>query len=332
MFACHDRTASRHWSRRAALAATASLLATGSGRAAAWPERPVRLILALGPGSTADIVARLVAAPLSTEWKQPVVIEPRPGAGGTIAGEAVARAAPDGYTLGVFTVQSHAVAPAMYPKTAYHPTGDFTHLGMLAEIPLVLAVPVGSPSRTLGEFVTAARASATGFTVGTNGNGSSAHVTLGRLARLAGIQLTHVPYRGSNAPAIADLLGGRLDAVLPSLGDVARNDQVRMLAVSSAERLARWPEVPTFREQGFPDMVSTVWFSVAAPAGLPEPIAETLHRDLLAAVQRGDVAERLAELGSIPGVGLTRAALTDYVGAESERWGGIVRAIGIRAE
>lgn len=317
--------------RRRSLLAAAALALPAPSLAQAWPARPVRIILTLGPGSTMDVITRLVTAQVSAALGQQFVVEPRPGAGGTIAGDAVAKATPDGYTLGVFSVQSHAVAPSVYPAVPYDTTRDFAHIAMLAELPLVLGVSAASPIRSLDDFVIAARARG-GLTVGTNGNGSSAHATIERFRRLAGISLTHVPYRGSNAPAVADVIAGRLDAFIPSMPDVAGNDRIRLLAISLPQRLANWPEAPTFREQGFPDMVSSVWISLGAPAGLPDSIADRLHGEVQAALARPEVAHRLAELGSGPNRGLSRAALTAHVSQESARWGEVVRTANIRAE
>jgi tripartite-type tricarboxylate transporter receptor subunit TctC len=185
--------------------------------------------------------------------------------------------------------------------------------------------------RSLDDFLAAARTPA-GLTVGTNGNGSSAHATIERFRRLAGVNLTHVPYRGSNAPAVADVVAGRLDAIIPSMPDVAGNDRIRILAISLPERLAGWPEVPTFREQGFPQMVSSVWISLGAPAGLPDAIADRLHAQVQAALAQPEVASRLAALGSGPNRGLDRATLTAHISQENARWGEVVRAANIRAE
>jgi tripartite-type tricarboxylate transporter receptor subunit TctC len=319
--------------RRGLLAgAAAALLAPGRASADAWPARPIRFVVSLAPGSIADLIARLLAQPLSAALGQPLVVDNRPGAGGTLAGDTVAKAPADGHTIGLLTVQSHAVAPAVYAHVPYDPVRDFTHLALVAEIPLVLAVSAAGPVRTLEEFIALARRTPGGLRVGTNGNGSSAHVTIERFRRLAGIELTHVPYRGSNVPAITDLIAGRLEAIVPSLADVARNDRVRLLAASAPERLAGWPEVPTFREQGFPDLVSSVWISVAGPAGLPDVVADRLHAEIQAALARPEVAARLAEIGSGPNRGLSRAALTAYVAQEGARWGELARAANIRAE
>jgi len=317
--------------RRRSLLAAAALALPKPSFAQSWPTRPVRIILSLGSGSTMDVITRLVSAQVSAALGEPFIVEPRPGAGGTIAGDAIAKALPDGHTLGVFSVQSHAVAPSVYPAVSYDPVRDFTHIAMMAELPLVLGVSAASPMRSLDDFVAAAR-TPTGLTVGTNGNGSSAHATIERLRLLAGLHLTHVPYRGSNAPAVADVIAGRLDAIIPSMPDVAGNDRIRLLAISLPQRLAGWPEVPTFRELGFPEMVSSVWISLGAPAGLQDSIADRLHTEVQAALARPEVAGRLAALGSGPNRGLGRAALTAHVAQENARWGELVRVAGIRAE
>lgn len=210
-----------------------------------------------------------MATLLSGALGQPIVVNPRSGASGTLAGDLVAKSAPCGYTLGLFSVQSHAVAPAVYRAVPYDPVRDFTHLAIVVKLPLVLVVAATSRIRTLAEFAAAARGRPGGLSVATNGNGSSSHVTVEAFRDMVTIGLTHVPYRGSNVPAITDLIGGRLDAVVPSLADVIGNDGIRLLAVSSPERLAGWPGLSTCREQGFPGLVSTVWLSIASPAGLP---------------------------------------------------------------
>jgi tripartite-type tricarboxylate transporter receptor subunit TctC len=226
--------------RRSLLAAVALAL-PAPAFAQAWPTRPLRIILSLGPGSTMDVIARLVLQPVAASLGQQVIVDPKPGAGGTIAGDLVAKAPPDGYTAGIFSVQSHAVAPAVYPAVPYDAVRDFTHIAVIAELPLVLGVSAASPIRSLEDFIAAARGAPAGLTVGTNGNGSSAHATIERFRRLSGAELTHVPYRGSNAPAVADVIAGRLDAIVPSMPDVAGNDRIRILAVSLPERLAGWP-------------------------------------------------------------------------------------------
>ena len=152
------------------------------------------------------------------------------------------------------------------------------------------------------------------------------------LGRVAGIEITHVPYRGSSVPAVTDVIGGRIEAAMPSLADVGRNDRLRVLAIAAPERLAGWPAVPTFGEAGYPDMVVSIWFGLSGPAGLPDAIADRLHREVRTALARPEIAARLAELGSSPSRGLSRAEYTAFVAREGARWGEAARAGGIRAE
>jgi tripartite-type tricarboxylate transporter receptor subunit TctC len=316
----------------AAFAARPPEQARAQGGAAAWPARPVRLVVPFAPGGAADVVSRLFAQPLSAALGQPVVAENRPGAGGTIGADAVAKAAPDGHTLVLSNIQPHAVAPAVYPAVPYDPVRDFTHLALLTEIPLALVVAADSPVRDLGQFVALARRTPGGLRVGTNGNGSSAHVSLELLKRLAGVELVHVPYRGSAAMALTEVLAGRIEAALPSLGEASGNERLRILTLAAPERLARWPGVPTFREAGYPEMVVSVWFGFSGPAGLPDAVADRLHREARDALARPEVAARLAEMGSGPDRGLSRTEFAAFVAREAARWAELARASGARAE
>ncbi len=209
-----------------------------------WPTRPIRFVTFVGPGSSGDLIPRLLAQPLSAALGQPVVVENRPGVGGTLAADVVAKAAPDGHTFGLSNIQPHAVAPAVYPSVSYDPVRDFTHIAIVAEIPLALTVAAGGSVQDLAQFVALARRTPGGPRIGTNGNGSSAHVSLGVFGRLAGIEIVHVPYRGSSVGAVTDVISGRIEAAMPSLADVGRNDRLRVLAVAAPERLAGWPAVP----------------------------------------------------------------------------------------
>jgi tripartite-type tricarboxylate transporter receptor subunit TctC len=302
------------------------------GTAATWPTRPIRLVTSFGAGTSGDLIPRLLAQPLAAALDQPVVVENRPGAGGTLGADVVAKAAPDGYTLGFSNIQVHAVAPAVYANVPYDPVRDFTHIAIVSEVPLALAVSAQGPVQDLAQFVALARRSPGGQRVGTVGNGSAGHVSLVVLGRVAGIEITHVPYRGSSVPAVTDVIGGRIEAAMPSLADVGRNDRLRVLAIAAPKRLAGWPAVPTFGEAGYPDMVVSIWFGLSGPAGLPDAIADRLHREVQTALARPEIAARLAELGSSPSRGLSRAEYNAFVAREGERWGEAARAGGIRAE
>jgi tripartite-type tricarboxylate transporter receptor subunit TctC len=297
--------------------------------AAPWPSRPIRLVTP-GVAGPLDVVARTLAEPLAAALRQPVVVEARVGAGTTLAAELVAHAPPDGHTLLVSNTAGQAIGPFVYPHVRYDPVRDFTHVALLAEVPLALAVNAQSAARTLAEFVAAARATAGGPRVGTQGNGTSSHVTLELLARLAGVEVTHVPYRPGTS-VVADLLAGRIEAAMTSVVETGRNERLRLLAVAAPERQPGWPEVPTFREQGLP-LEAALWVGLSGPAGLPDAIADRLHRHAVEALLRPEVRARLAALGAGPPRLLRREAFAGFVAEEVARWGEAVRAAGARAD
>ncbi|MCS6932940.1 MAG: tripartite tricarboxylate transporter substrate binding protein [Acetobacteraceae bacterium] len=307
----------------------APALLPGLSRAQAWPARPVRIVVPFPPGGTTDVVARLVAARMGERLGQSLVIENRAGAGGTVGSAVVAQSPPDGYTLLVSNVASQGVGPSLYRNLPYNAVTDFTHIGVIAEIPSVLIVNVDRPIRTLAEFIEAARRDPGGIRVASPGNGSSSHIKQVLLNQLAGIQTTHVPYRGSG-PALNDVMGNQIEAMITTLQEAGRNPRVRLLAVTSAERMARWPEVPTFRELGY-DIVASTWFGLSGPARLPDAIADRLSAELLATLAEPGIAQRLEELGSATRP-LTRAQFAAFVAEEVARWAPIVRASGAQPD
>ncbi|WP_137123778.1 tripartite tricarboxylate transporter substrate binding protein [Roseomonas sp. HF4] len=315
--------------RRTLLAALPALALATPARAQSWPTRPVRVIVPFPPGGTTDVVMRLIAQKLTETLGQPVVVENRAGAGGTIGSDVAAKSPPDGATFVVANIASQGVGPSVYRSMPYDAVRDFTYVAMIAEVPSVLAVNVNSPARTLAEFVALAR-QRPGIAVGSPGNGSASHVKQVLLGRLAGIETTHVPYRGSG-PALNDLVAGQLDSLITTTVEAGRNERVRMLAVTSAERLANWPDLPTFAELGYRELVASNWFAIAGPAGLPAEVADRMHRETLAALREPAIADRLAQIGATPRP-LSRAELLAFVAAEVARWGAIVRAAGVRIE
>jgi tripartite-type tricarboxylate transporter receptor subunit TctC len=315
--------------RRAVLA---SLLATPAiAQTAPWaPSRPVRLVVPFPPGGATDVVARLVAQRMGGALGQPVVVENRAGAGGTVGSDFVAKSAPDGHTLVVSNIASHGVGPSVYRTLPYDALRDFTHIALLAAIPNVLIVNAARPERTVADFIATARRDPGGVRVASPGNGSSSHVTQELFKRLANIELTHVPYRGSG-PAFNDIVANQIEGMITTLQEAGRNERVRILAVMSRERVPGWPEVPTIVEQGFPDLVASTWFGLSGPAGLPGPIADRLHAEALAALAAPDVAARRAEIGA-QSPPLSRAEYTAFVTAEIARWAEVVRVSGARVD
>ena len=313
--------------RRLLLAATA-LLAAPQAIAQTWPARPIRLVVPFPPGGTTDIVGRIVAARMSVALGQPVVVENRAGAGGTVGSDIVAKSPPDGYTLVVSNIAAHGVAPSIFPTLPYDPVRDFTHIALLADTPSALAVSAASPMRSFADLV--ARARTRDVTVASPGNGSSSHVLTGLLARNMDLRLVHVPYRGS-APGITALLAGEVDAIITTLLELGGNDRIRMLASTAARRSPGYESIPTFAELGRPEMTAPTWFGLSGPAGLPAPIADRLHAEAMAALRHPEVVQRLTELVATPDA-LTRAEYAGLVAREVTRWAEAVRISGARAE
>jgi len=316
----------RHLLALPALALAMPGLARAQGT---WPNRPIRVIVPFPPGGTTDVVARLVSQRLSVTLGQSVVIENRAGAGGTLGSDLVAKSPPDGTAFVISNIASHGVGPSVYRTMPYDSVRDFTHVALMAEVPSVLVVSASSPIRTLADFIAAAKARP-GLAVGSPGNGTSSHAKQEILKRAAGIETTHVPYRGSG-PMMNDVMAGNLESMITTLVEAGRNERFRLLAVTSAQRVPGWPDLPTFPELGFPDLVASTWFGISGPAGLPEAITTRLNADVLAALAHADVAPRLVEAGATP----RRMSAADYqafVAAEVARWAAVAQAAGMRAD
>ncbi len=312
---------------RRALLAAPLLAIPGALRA---QGRPIRIVVPFPPGGTTDFVARLIATRLSSTLGVSTVVENRAGAGGTTGSDMVAKAAPDGTTLLVSNIASQGVAPSVYRSLPYDSVRDFTHIALIAEIPSVLAINAQRPERTLADFVATARRDPNAWRIASPGNGSSSHVKQELFKRLAGIEMTHVPYRGSG-PALNDAVAGQIEGLITTLVEAGRNERLRLLAVTAAARVPGWPDVPTFAESGYPALVASTWFGVSGPAGLPAPIADRLHAEIILALNSPEVAPRLVETGATPRQ-LSRADFQAFVAAEVARWGEVVRVSGARID
>ncbi len=320
-----------HTKRRAVAIAIATLAALpGAVIAQTWPTRPIKLIVPFPPGGTGDLLGRFAAKEMQATLGQPVVVENRAGAGGVIGSDAVAKAPADGYTLVLSNIASHAIGPAVYAKMPYDPTKDFTHIGLIAAVPSGIAVSANGPYRTLAQLLDKARQSPGSVRFGSNGNGTSSHVKLVILNRAAGVEITHVPYKGA-APATADLVGGQIDGLIAAVPDVGRNSLLRLLAITSDTRAARWPDVPSVRELGLAPLVASNWFGISGPAGMPADIADALNRALVGALNVPELAERLRDLGTEPNR-MTRAQYSAMISSDLARWADVVREAHIRAE
>jgi tripartite-type tricarboxylate transporter receptor subunit TctC len=317
--------------RRFLAAALAARPAGGLARAQeGFPDRPVCLVVSFAAGGFNDVLARFLAQGAAPGLGQPVVVENRAGGGGMLGSELVARAAPDGHTLLMASVP-HVVSPLMVPGPAYDPVRDFAGVILAGEVPNVLVVHPDVPARSVPELLALIRAHPGRYSYASNSVGGSSHLGM-ELFRMAagGLDVTHVPYRGS-APALADLMAGRVAMTMNNLTfqlPAIRDGRLRAIAVASAQRSPLLPEVPTVAESGLPGFRATAWFAVLAPAGTPAPVLARLG-DVLAGVLRGpDVAARLPGFGVIAGDG---PATMRFLAEEQGRWSPVIRAANIRA-
>jgi tripartite-type tricarboxylate transporter receptor subunit TctC len=302
---------------------------TLAAQTAAWPARPVRVVVPFPPGGTTDFIARLVSQRLAAVFGQGFIIENRAGAGGTVGSDTVAKSPPDGYALVISNIASFGVGPSVYRTMPYDSVRDFSHIALMAEIPSVLVVNAASPIRSFAEFVAAARARP-GITIASPGNGTSSHAKQAILQRSAGIETTHVPYRGSG-PMMNDLTSGAVEAMITTLVEAGRNERFRLLAVTADERVPGWPDLPTFKELGHPDLVASTWFGLSGPAGMPPALVERLNAEVLAALATPEISARLIETGATPRR-MSAAEYTAFIAGEVRRWAAVVQAGNIRAE
>jgi tripartite-type tricarboxylate transporter receptor subunit TctC len=314
------------------LCAVAAMFAA-TAFAQSWPTKPVRIIVPFPPGGTADTLGRIVAQRLSVTFAQQFVIENRAGAGGVIGSELVAKSAPDGYTLLISGVASHAVAPALSSKAPFDPVKDFSHIALFGGPPSVFAVHPSIPAKSLKEFVALAKARPGELSYGSPGNGTQGHLLAELFKRSAGIDIAHVPYKGASI-AVVDLVAGHIHAIsttLTTAGAQIRAGRVRALAISAAARLPNYSNVPTFRELGYSDLVATIWFSLSGPAGMPADIVNRLNLEVRRILQLPEVRERLRPDGIEPGT-LDAKEFSEFVAAEVRRWAPVVRASGARID
>jgi tripartite-type tricarboxylate transporter receptor subunit TctC len=318
--------------RRRALLAGSVIAATTAGQAsaqgAAWPAQPIRLVVPFAPGGTTDLVARLLAAGLQERLGQSVVVENRAGAGATVGSEMVARAAPDGYTLVMSNIASHGISPSVYRgRIRYDAVADFAHVALVVSNPTVWVANPRAGIRTLADAAARARGPG-GLDVATSGAGSSNHLLVVRMGQLVGVELNHIPFRGAG-PAMQAVIAGQVPMMsdsLPSAANHIRQGSVVAVAMASAARHPTFPDVPTFREQGF-DLASDSWFGLSAPAGTPGAVVDRLNRETRAFLAQPEIRARLAELGGTPG-DLTAEGYGEFVRREVALWAPLVQASG----
>ncbi|MBL6457621.1 tripartite tricarboxylate transporter substrate binding protein [Belnapia sp. T6] len=322
--------------RRAALGAGLATAALLPGRRAAaqagWPNRPVRIIVPFSAAGTTDIVARLLVEPLTARLGQSVVVENRPGAGGNIGAEAVAKST-DNHTLLMTTIGTAAINYGLYRTSMPYKPEDLAAVSNIAAVPNVIVAAPQLPVGTLQEAVALAKQRREGLTIASSGNGTSLHLTGELLKQVAGIDLVHVPFRGSG-PMLTEVIAGRVDLAvdnLPSSLGHIRDGRLRALAVTTAERSPAVPDVPTTREAGYPGLDATAWFGIQAPSRMPREIIQRLSQELQAIVRDPGVRAKIEEQGARP-VGDTPEQFATYINAEIARWGEVIRKANIQLD
>lgn len=317
--------------RRPLLTGLAAILASPALAQTPRPAgRPLRLVVPFPAGGTADLLGRLAAREIEQALGSPVVVENRGGAGGAIGSDAVAKGPADGSVIVLSNIASQAIGPAVNRAVPYNPVADFRHIALVAAVPSAIAVAADGPIRSMAELVTRAKARAGAVRFGSTGIGTSSHVKLELLKRAAGVDITHVPYRGS-APATADVIGGQVEGLIAAVPDIGNNDRLRLLAITLPERAARWPNVQTVVEAGFPTLVATNWFGLSGPASMPAEIAAEINRAVVAGLNTPAMVDRLAQLGAPPNR-MSPAEYSAMVASEVARWADIARSANIRAE
>ena len=300
---------------------------------AQYPAKPIHLIVPFPPGGGNDTVARAIATQISPELGQPVVIDNKPGAGGSVGAELAAKSPADGYTLFLAGVGSHVVNPNVHKKLGYDPLKDFAPITLIASAPSVLVVNPKVPAQNIAEFTAYARANPGKLNYASNGTGSAAQLAAAMYETMAGVKMVHVPYKGI-APAMTDLMGGEVQLMFGTVVALVphiQSGKLRALAVTGKKRSALLPDVPTLRESGLPEYEAGSWYGIEAPAGTPRPIIDQLNAAIVKALKQPEVARRLA-LDGAEVIGSTPEEFGTHIKAELERVGKIVRAAGIQAE
>jgi len=298
-----------------------------------YPTKPIRMVCPFPPGGTTDLVARLVALKLTEAWGQQVVVDNRPGAGGVIGTEMVAKAVPDGYTILLGSITTHAVNPALYKKLDFDPVKDFTPVSLVVSSPQLLAVHPAVPAKSVKELIALAKAKPGQLNYGSAGTGTSPHLTFELFKRMASIDVVHVPYKGTG-PAITDLVGGQVQMMITGIVALmphVKSGKLRALAVTSAKRVSALSDVPTVAESGVPGFDVSSWFGVFLPAHTPRMIVTKMNGEIRRILEQPSVRRRLIDQGADPASN-TPEEFAAYVKAEMARWGEVVRSTGARAD
>lgn len=325
-----------------ALAALSTFMAAPSAwaQSASWPTKPVKIVVPFAPGGTTDILARAMAPELSKAFGQPFVVENRAGAGGNIGADVVAKSAPDGYTLLMGTVGTHGINKSLYTKMAYDPQKDFAPITLVAGVPNVMVVSTEKAKaagiNNVADFIRMAKASPGKLNMASSGNGTSIHLAGELFKTMSGTYMTHFPYSGSG-PALLAMVGGDMDVMfdnLPSSMQLIKSGKLKALAVTSSERSAALPDVPTIEQAGGPAMKgfdASSWFGLLAPAGTPPDIVNRIQQEAAKALGTPAMKEKLLAQGAIPS-GNTPAQFTAFINAEHKKWAQVVKASGAKVD
>ena len=317
---------------RIAVLALALGAAAGAG-AQTYPSQPIRMIVPFTAGGTTDILARTIGQKLAEAWRQPVIVENKPGAGGNIGADAVAKAKPDGYTILMGTIGTQSINASLYAKMPYDAAKDFAPVTLVAMVPNVLVVNPGVPAKSVADLIALAKAKPGQLNFASSSTGGSPHLSGEMFKQMTGADIVHVPYKGS-APAITDLLGGQVSLMfdnLPSALPQVKAGKLRALGVTSARRSQAAPEIPTIAESGVPGYEVDSWFGILAPAGTPKEVVGKLNAEIARILKMPDVRQRLQEQGAEP-VGGTPEQFADHIRKETVKWARVVKASGAKAD
>ena len=310
------------------LAIVAALATTRNASAVDYPVRPIKLVVPYAAGGPTDVLGRLVADYLGRDLKQATIVENKPGAQGAIGAEAVARADPDGYTLFVAAGSIIVLNPMLYKKLSYDPVKDFRMLALVTDLPVVMEVHPSVPAKTVAEFVAYARQNPGKLNFGSAGTGGTIHLAGEMFKQMAGIEMTHVPYKGAG-PALTDLLSGNIQVMFDSMGTAlppVKAGLLRPLGVSSTQRSPDLPDVPTIAESGYPDYAVSVWYGIVAPSKLPDEIAQKIGASLDRALNDDPFRASLERIGFPVFRPRSAAAITEFIDADRARWSAVIRA------
>ena len=307
---------------------------------AAWPSKPVRIVVPFAPGGTTDLLARAMAPELSKAFGQSFIVENRAGAGGNVGADAVAKSPADGYTLLMGTVGTHGINKALYPSLPYNPVKDFAPVTLVAGVPNVMVMNADKAQKlgitSVADFIRYARANPGKLNMASSGNGTSIHLAGELFKSMSGTYLVHFPYRGSG-PALVDLIGGTMDVMfdnLPSALPHIKSGRLKALAVTSSQRSAALPDAPTLEQAGGPALKgydASSWFGLLAPAGTPADVVNRLQQEVAKSFSKPDIKEKLQSQGAIPG-GNTPAEFTKFIDAEIAKWALVVKASGAKVD